>query len=269
MLEHNIWLALGMTMIAGLSTGIGSLITLVAKRTNIRFLSAALGLSAGVMIYVSFMDLIPSAKEEFVSLFDEKKGTLALILAFFGGMGLITLIDFLIPKENNPHEMQGIEDMNAINGKHKTLYRIGIIAAVSLAIHNFPEGIATFTTAMTGGLSVSIPITVAIAIHNIPEGIAVAVLIYHATGNRRKAFWFSFLSGLAEPLGALAAWLFLMPLWSPLLDGIIIAAVAGIMVYISHDELLPTAEKYGKHHISISGLIAGMILMAVCLYIFI
>jgi len=269
MSEHSIWLAFGLTMIAGLSTGIGSLITLIAKRTNKEFLSAALGLSAGVMIYVSFMDLIPTAKEGFVSLFDEKKGTLVLILAFFGGMGLTTLIDFLIPKENNPHEMQGVEDMNILNGKQKTLYRIGVLTAISLAIHNFPEGIAAFTTAMAGDLSVSIPITAAIAIHNIPEGIAVAVLIYHATGNRRKAFWFSFLSGLAEPLGALAAWLFLMPFWSPMLDGIIMAAVAGIMIYISHDELLPTAEKHGKHHTSIAGLITGMILMALCIYIFV
>ena len=221
------------------------------------------------MLYVAFMDLIPMAKEDLILLLDEKKGTLFLMLAFFGGMGLVTLIDFLVPKKNNPHEFHCIEEMGKNDCKHGSLYRVGIVAAISLAIHNFPEGVAAFTTALTGGVSVCIPITGAIAIHNIPEGIAVSVLIYRATGNKRKAFWFSFLSGLAEPLGALVAWLFLIPFWSLLINGILIAAVAGIMLYISQDELLPTAGKYDEHHISISGLIAGMALMALCLYIFI
>ena len=267
--EHSIWLAFGLTAIAGLATGIGSLIALIAKRTNTKFLCASLGFSAGVMLYVSFMDLLPIAKEELVLHLGNKTGMLALLLAFFGGMGLIMLIDFIIPKSNNPHEFQGIEDMMKSDSRQKSLQRTGIIVAVSLVIHNFPEGIAAFTTAMTSGLSVAIPITIAIAIHNIPEGIAVSVPIFHATGNKRKAFWLSFLSGLAEPAGALAAYFFLMPYWSPLMNGIVMAAVAGIMVYISVDELLPTAEKYGEHHISISGLIAGMILMAFSLYLFI
>jgi ZIP family zinc transporter len=256
-------------MIAGLSTGIGSLIALIAKRTNTKFLCASLGFSAGVMLYVSFMDMLPMAKEGLVLHFGEKTGTLTLLIAFFAGMGLITLIDFLMPKSNNPHEMQGIEDMKAPNVQQRSLHRTGIFVALALVAHNFPEGIAVFSAAMTGGLSVAIPITIAIAIHNIPEGIAVSVPIYHATGNKRKAFWLSFLSGLSEPVGALAAYLFLMPYWSPLMNGIVMAAVAGIMVYISVDELLPTAEKYGEHHISISGLIAGMILMAFSLYLFI
>jgi len=265
--EHNILLAFGLTMIAGLATGVGSLIALIAKRTNTNFLCASLGFSAGVMLYVSFMELIPMAKEELVVYLGDKTGMLSLLLAFFGGMGLIMLVDFLISKPNNPHELQGIEDMTMTNGRQKSLHRVGIVVALALVAHNFPEGIAAFTTAMSSGLSVAIPITIAIAIHNIPEGIAVSVPIYHATGNKRKAFWLSFLSGLAEPLGALVAWLFLMPFWSPVINGIIIAAVAGIMVYISVDELLPTAEKYGKHHLSISGLITGMIVMAVSLFL--
>ena len=269
MLQHTIWYAFGLTMIAGLSTGIGSLIALVSKRTNTKFLCASLGFSAGVMLYVSFVDLIPIAQKELVLHFGEKSGTLSLLLAFFGGMGLIALIDFLIPKPNNPHELQGVEDMMKPDIRQKSLHHTGIIVALSLVIHNFPEGIATFTTAISSGLSVAIPITIAIAIHNIPEGIAVSVPIYHATGNKRKAFWLSFLSGLSEPVGALAAYLFLMPFWSPLINGIVMAAVAGIMVYISVDELLPTAEKYGKHHISISGLIAGMMMIALSLFFFI
>ena len=269
MSEHNIWLAFGLTTIAGLSTGIGSLVAFIAKRTNTKFLCASLGFSAGVMLYVSFMDLIPIAKEELVLHFGEKTGMLSLLFAFFGGMGLITLIDFLIPEPNNPHELLGIEEMSKPGNLRISLHRKGILVAFALAIHNFPEGIATFTSAVSSGLSVAIPITIAIAIHNIPEGIAVSVPIYHATGNKRKAFWLSFLSGLAEPLGALVAFLFLIPVWTPLINGMIMAAVAGIMVYISLDELLPTAEKYGEHHLSISGLIAGMILMALSLYLFI
>jgi len=268
MSENNIWVAFGLTMIAGLSTGIGSLIALIGKRTNTKFLCLSLGFSAGVMLYVSFMELIPTAKEEFTQLFGDKTGTLGLLLAFFGGMGLITLIDFLIPKPNNPHELQGVEEMMKPSSQKKTLHRLGIIVALSLAIHNFPEGIAVFTSALSG-LSVAIPITIAIAIHNIPEGIAVSVPIYFATGNKRKAFWLSFLSGLAEPLGAFIAYFFLMSFWSPLVNGIVLAAVAGIMVYISLDELLPTAEKYGEHHLSISGLIAGMMMMALSLFLFI
>ena len=268
MAEHSIWVAFGLTMIAGLATGIGSLIALIAKRTNTKFLCVSLGFSAGVMIYVSFMDLIPVAKEELVLHFGNKQGMLCLLLAFFGGMGLITLIDFLIPKTNNPHELHDVEDMSNSGSRQKSLQRMGVAVALALVIHNFPEGIATFTAAITGGFSIAIPITVAIAIHNIPEGIAVSVPIYHATGNKRKAFWYSFLSGLAEPLGALIAFLFLMPFWSPFINGIVMAAVAGIMVYISLDELLPTAEKYGEHHLSISGLIAGMIMMALSLFLF-
>jgi len=267
--NNTVLIAFGLTMIAGLATGIGSLIALIAKQTNTKFLCLSLGFSAGVMLYVSFMDLIPLAKEELAIHLGEKAGMLGLLLAFFGGMGLIMLIDFLIPQKNNPHEMQDIEEISAPVVKKTALQRTGIIVAMSLVIHNFPEGIAAFTTAMTNGLSVAIPITIAIAIHNIPEGIAVSVPIYHASGNKRKAFWLSFLSGLTEPFGALIAYLFLMKYWSPLINGIVMAAVAGIMVYISLDELLPSAEKYGKHHLSIAGLIAGMIIMALSLFLFI
>lgn len=262
--NQTIILAFMLTLIAGLSTGIGSIISLMAKRTNTKFLCASLGFSAGVMLYVSFMEMLPTAREELTLVAGSKLGLLYLILAFFGGIGFIAAIDFLVPKSNNPHEIHGVEEMR---GK-KALHRVGIVVALSIAIHNFPEGIATFTSALNG-LDVAIPITVAIAIHNIPEGIAVAVPIYHATGSRKKAFWLSFLSGLAEPLGALVAFLFLMPFWSPVVNGIVLAAVSGIMVFISLDELLPSAEKYGEHHISISGLVIGMLIMALSLYLFV
>lgn len=265
MIEQNILLAFILTAVAGLSTGIGSLIALIAKHTNTKFLCASLGFSAGIMIYVSFMEMMPQGRLELVSVYGDKLGTLYLILAFFAGIAFINLIDFLIPESLNPHEIQGVEDMDK---NKKSLKRTGIVVALSIAIHNFPEGIATFTSAL-GSLDVAIPITIAIAIHNIPEGIAVAVPIYHATGSRKKAFWLSFASGLAEPFGALIAYLFLMQFWTPAMNGIILAAVSGIMVFISLDELLPSAEKYGKHHISIMGLVAGMAVMAFSLYLFV
>ncbi|MDH6355985.1 ZIP family zinc transporter [Dysgonomonas sp. PH5-45] len=263
--EKHILFAFILTCIAGLSTGIGSLISLIAKQTNTKFLCASLGFSAGVMIYVSFMEMMPQSLTELTSVFGEKQGTLYMILAFFGGMGLINLIDFAIPETAiNPHEIIGVEDVD----KKISLKRTGVFVALSIAIHNFPEGIATFTSAL-GSLDVAIPITVAIAIHNIPEGIAVAVPIYHSTGSKKKAFWYSFLSGLAEPVGALIAYLFLLQFWTPVMNGVVLAAVAGIMIFISIDELLPSAEKYGKHHISIMGLVAGMLLMALSLFLFI
>lgn len=262
--ESHILFAFLLTAIAGLSTGIGSLIALLAKQTNKNFLCASLGFSAGIMIYVSFMEMMPQAGVELLSAYGDKMGTLYMIIAFFSGIALINLIDFAIPKSMNPHEVQGVEDMD----KELSLKRTGIIVALSIAIHNFPEGIATFTSAL-GSLDVAIPITVAIAIHNIPEGIAVAVPIYHATGSRKKAFWYSFFSGLSEPFGALIAYLFLMQFWTPAINGIILAAVSGIMVFISLDELLPSAEKYGKHHISIMGLVIGMLVMALSLLLFI
>ena len=259
-----ILIAFLLTLVAGLSTGVGSLIALLAKRTNTNFLSFSLGFSAGVMIYVSFMELLPQSIDVFSAEYGEKLGTLYMLLGLFGGVAIIALIDFLIPSDNNPHEIQGVEDMKG----NQRLRHTGIITAITIAIHNFPEGIATFMSALNS-MEVAIPITIAIAIHNIPEGIAVAVPIYHATGSKKKAFWLSFSSGLAEPLGALIAFFFLMPFWSPTLDAVILSAIAGIMIFISMDELLPTAEKYGKHHISIIGLLIGMLVMGVSLFLFI
>lgn len=262
--NQTILIAFLLTLFAGLSTGIGSLIAFVAKRTNTNFLSLSLGLSAGVMIYVSFMEMLPKSLASLSDIYGEKTGTLYMILGLFGGIAVIALIDFLIPESRNPHEMHSVEEMKS----NYRLKQTGIITAVTIAIHNFPEGIATFMSALNS-MEVAIPITAAIAIHNIPEGIAVAVPIYHSTGSKKKAFWLSFASGLAEPLGALIAFLFLLPFWNPALDGLILSAVSGIMIFISLDELLPSAEKYGKHHLSIIGLVTGMAVMAVSLFLFI
>ncbi|MBC34816.1 MAG: zinc transporter ZupT [Bacteroidetes bacterium] len=261
--------AFGLTLFAGLSTGIGSAIAFFAKQTNTKFLSIALGFSAGVMIYVSFVEIMAKARIELVAELGDVSGSWLTVAAFFGGVLLIGIIDKLIPSMENPHEIKKMEDYGD-NEKHKAkrLMRMGVFTALAIAIHNFPEGLATFTAAITDP-ELGIAIAVAIAIHNIPEGIAVSVPIYYATGSKKKAFWYSFSSGLSEPIGALIGYLILMPFMTPVMFGILFAGVAGIMVFISLDELLPAAREYGEHHLSIYGMIVGMVVMAVSLLLFI
>lgn len=264
---NEIIFAFGLTMFAGLSTGIGSLLAFFAKRTNTRFLSLALGFSAGVMIYVSFVEIFPKARIELSAAYGDSEGFWLTTAAFFAGIFLIAIIDKLIPSFENPHEIKMIEDLTPEKAGQTKLMRMGLFTALAIAIHNFPEGLATFIAALDDpGLGIAI--AVAIAIHNIPEGIAVSVPIYYATGNKKKALWYSFSSGLAEPVGAAIGFLILMPFLSPLLFGMIFAGVAGIMVFISIDELLPAAQEFGEHHLSIYGLIAGMMVMAMSLLLF-
>lgn len=265
---NDILIAFGLTLFAGLSTGIGSAIAFFAKHTNTKFLSVALGFSAGVMIYVSFVEIFMKAKESLVEAVGYIAGSWITVASFFGGIAIIAIIDKLIPSEENPHEIRLLEGDASGAKKNKKLMRMGIFTALAIAIHNFPEGLATFTAALTDpGLGIAI--AVAIAIHNIPEGIAVSVPIFYATGNKRKAFMLSFLSGLAEPVGAVVGYLILLPFLTELTFGILFAGVAGIMVFISIDELLPAAREYGEHHLSIYGLIAGMAVMSVSLLMFI
>lgn len=266
-MQGNIWLAFALTALAGLSTGIGSAIALFAKKANIRFLSVSLGFSAGVMIYVSMIGIFPKAQDALQGVMGIKGGTAATVAAFFGGMLLIGIIDRLIPQKDNPHEIHKIEPAAQGEQSREKLRRAGVFTALALAIHNFPEGLATFVSALQGP-SLAIPIVVAIALHNIPEGIAVSVPIYYATGNRRKAFLYSFASGLSEPVGAVIGYWILLPFMSERVYGLLFAAVAGIMVFISLDELLPAAREYGEHHLSIYGMVAGMALMAVSLLLF-
>lgn len=262
-MEHPLLLPLLLTLGAGLATGIGSLIALLAKRTNKRLLSFSLGLSGGVMIYVSFVELFQQAREAISTTFGQQAGMGITTLAFFGGILLIGIIDRLVPSVENPHEAHRVEEMGH-KPKNAHLMRMGLLTALAIGIHNFPEGIATFATAVEDP-ALGIAIAVAIAIHNIPEGIAVSVPVFYATGNRMKAFRYSMLSGLAEPIGALLAYFILMPFMSPVVMGCILAAVAGIMVFISIDELIPAAREYGEAHTSIYGVVAGMAIMAVSL----
>lgn len=269
-MPDNLIIAFLLTLIAGLATGIGSILAFLTSTTNTKFLSFTLGFSAGVMIYVSMIEIFVKAKDALVSATGIQLGNWLTVIAFFGGMLLIALIDKFIPKQGNPHELKKVEDMEKPKQavKDPELLKMGTFTALAIAIHNFPEGIATFTSALQDpGLGIAIAF--AIAIHNIPEGIAVSVPVYFATGNRKKAFKLSFLSGLSEPIGALLAFLILMPFLNDLVFGLIFAAVAGIMVFISLDELLPAAKRFDEAHISIYGLIGGMAVMALSLLLFI
>lgn len=264
----NILFALGLTVFAGLATGIGSIMSFMSKKFNPKFLAASLGFSAGVMIYVSLVEIFAKAKDSLIAAHGIKTGNIYTVVAFFAGIALIALIDKLIPSFENPHEIKNIEEKNLNPANNKKLLRMGLFSALAIAIHNFPEGLATFMGALSDP-TLGISIAVAIAIHNIPEGIAVSVPIYYATKNRKRAFWLSFLSGLAEPVGAIIGYFILRNAFNDSTFGVIFAGVAGIMVYISLDELLPTAEEYGEHHIAIGGLIAGMAIMAISLFLFI
>ncbi|SCP98662.1 zinc transporter ZupT [Anaerobium acetethylicum] len=281
---ENVLFAFALTLFAGLSTGIGSALAFFTKKSNTRFLAISLGFSAGVMIYVSMIEIFFKARTSLMGELGPVKGSWITVISFFGGIFLIGIIDKLVPSSENPHELHSIEEMNEEHPdeghhveqirrreeaiKNQKLLRMGLFTAIAISIHNLPEGLATFIAALQEP-KVAIPIAVAIAIHNIPEGIAVSVPIYFATGSRRKAFLYSFLSGLTEPVGALLGYLVLMPIMSDALMGIIFALVAGIMVFISLDELLPSAREYGEHHLSMYGLVAGMMVMAVSLLLFI
>jgi ZIP family zinc transporter len=293
----GVGLAMGLTLLAGMATGIGSTIAFFARRTDYRFLSVMTGFSAGVMLYVSFVELFPQGLAALGTAYGERAGAWINALAFFGGIAFIGVIDSLVPSAENPHEIHGEQETAPLHdlkaplpdfartagdpaapvGSHDhrshdpRLLRMGIFMALAIGIHNLPEGLATFLAALQSP-NVGTAIAVAVALHNIPEGISVAVPIFYATGHRGRAFAWSLLSGLAEPLGAVAAYgalLFffggdagIMPIQ---VMGIMFTAVAGIMVFISLDELLPASRAYGRGHDSIYGLLAGMAIMALSL----
>jgi zinc transporter, ZIP family len=293
----DVWVAFGLTVFAGMATGIGSIIAFTAKRTNYRFLSISTGFSAGVMLYVSFVEIFYKGVDALVAVYGESTGHWINAASFFGGMFLIAAIDNLIPSAKNPHEVHEEKETAPLHDPtapfpdfgdvslagdapfgrhdhsrhHHKLLRMGLFTALAIAIHNFPEGLATFLAALQDP-NLGLAIAVAVALHNIPEGISVSVPIFYATGNRKKAFAYSLLSGLSEPVGAGVAYIglrFFLGGESGAIPsqvmGVLFAGVAGIMVYISLDELLPTSRAYAKGHDSIIGLIGGMIVMALSL----
>jgi zinc transporter, ZIP family len=262
---HLVLRAFGLTFFAGMATGIGGLIAFFAKRTNTTFLSYSLGFSAGVMIYISFTELLAQSTHILIGSYGVKTSAWLTFASFIIGFIFTALIDMIMPKKENPHEIRSVEQMNVDCTKpNPKLLRIGLFTAIALGIHNFPEGMATFISGISD-ITVGISIAIAIAIHNIPEGIAVSVPVYYATGSKRKALLWSVLSGFAEPVGAAGGFLILSFFHNVALLGFVFAFVAGIMIYISFDELLPAAHRYGKHHVAIYGLISGIIVIWISL----
>ena len=278
---NDILFAFLLAIFAGASTCAGAAIAFFSKQDNTKMLSAGLGFSAGVMVYLSFVELLPASIEEFNKL-NENGETIALFI-FFVSMLACLFIDKAVPVDINPHEIKAPEAYCGLRScyfndrelciakqalaqdnapaSNKTLRRTGILTAFAIALHNFPEGFATFASGLES-IKLGVVVALAVAIHNIPEGVAVSLPIYHATGQKRKAFIFAALSGLAEPLGALVGALLILPLFGASAVAVSFALVAGVMIFISFDELFPVAKAYASGHECLYGLIAGMAVMA-------
>jgi len=287
-MESNVILrAILMTFIAGMATGVGGVIAFFARRTKPSFLSFSLGFSAGVMIYISFTELLPESKLNFSNTFNEKTSSWLSFIFLIVGFFITALIDKFIPAIDNPHEARDVEQIAEIEAsrmeihsrtgmgrrhrwgqagsiKDARLMRVGLFTAFAIFIHNIPEGIATFISGISD-FTIGASIALAIAIHNIPEGIAVSVPIYSATGSRKKALLWSVMSGFSEPIGAVIGVFLISFVKGGALLGYIYAVVSGIMIYIAFDELLPSAHRYGKHHTAIYGLLSGMIIIGLSL----
>ena len=247
----QIWIPLLLTFLAGISTAFGSCLVFCIKKFKKSYLCFSLGLSAGIMIYISFVELLPEAIEA--------GGFFLGNVVFFAGVLFIMVIDFLVPHEYIAEHMK-------VKKNHKRIVSAGVFTAIGIAIHNFPEGIAVFMSSFSD-LSLGIPLAFAIALHNIPEGISIAVPIYYSTKSKKKAFLYSFASGLAEPLGALICVLFLMPYLTHEFVSLSLGFVAGIMVFISFDELLPIAYTKENAHLAVAGVFLGMVTMGLSLLI--
>jgi ZIP family zinc transporter len=260
-------MALGLTLLAGLSTGIGSLIGLGSRPTSHRFLTLSLGFSAGAMVYVSLVEILPKARLVLTPLLGACLGYAAAVLAFLGGIVAMALVDRLLPVHDTTGALGQLEaplDELQDPRRRRRLLRIGLFSALAIGIHNFPEGLATFLGALANP-QLGVSIAVAIGIHNIPEGLAVSAPVYFATGSRKIAFWVSFLSGLAEPIGGLIGFALFRSLPNPTAFGMVFASLAGVMVYVSLHELLPAARDYGEQDMAMVSLVAGMAVMALSL----
>ena len=252
-----------LALFAGISTGIGGLFVIFFKETNVKLLSVMLGFSAGIMIYLSFIEIYQEAQTYLCNTHGPKNGKILAVLAFFFGVTLMAFINEFIPEPNQPHRIHRNykAQLNDSIPKPGKLYKTGLFTALAVTIHNFPEGIATYISGIKNPV-LGISIALAIAIHNIPEGIAISIPVYYATKSKGKSFMVSLVSGLSEPLGAILTMLVLGPYITDSVFGLIFGSVAGIMVYISLDELMPTAREYGEHNLSILGLMLGMAAMA-------
>lgn len=261
---HNWWIALAVTTAAGLATGFGSLLVLFAKAPNARLLAFGLAFAGGAMVYVSLGEILNKSILSFTLAFGDRAGFSWGTLSFLAGVLLIVTIDRLVP---NPHERLEVDDPYFRQHNRDYVKRVGLLTAVAITAHNFPEGLATFFATLEDP-AVGMPLAFAIAIHNIPEGIAIAVPVYYATNNKTYAFIACLLSGLAEPIGALLGYALLRPFLSDAVFGAVFGVIAGVMVFLALDELLPAAKRYAKGHETVYGLVSGMGVLAISLVLF-
>ncbi len=252
MLENPTVRALLLSLIAGLSTLLGTLVVFVVRRRSEKLLCVSLGFAAGVMLSVSFIDLFPNARDLLDQALGVRLGTVCSVAALAGGVLLAIALDHFVPHES----------FDAATGEapHQNLFRVGFVSTLAIGLHNFPEGVATFMAGYEDA-ALGLSIAIAIAMHNIPEGITVAMPIWYATGSRRRAFQYTLLSGLAEPVGALLAFLVLRPFISPLVLGVLFGLVAGIMAYITVEELIPSSRQYGYDRVALWATLTGICVM--------
>lgn len=246
---------------AAAATVLGSVLVLRANHSNPRVLAFGLAFSGGAMVYVSLIEIFGKSLSSFTEAYGAKSAYTAATIAFFGGVALLAAIDRLIP---NPHHGMDTEDPAVLNER---LRRVGLLAAAAITAHNFPEGLATFFATLDNPV-VGAPLAFAIAIHNIPEGVSIAVPVYYATGSKKKAVLASALSALAEPTGAILGYLVLKPFLSPALFGSVFGMIAGVMVFLALDELMPEAKRYSRGHEAAYGMVIGMAAMALSLVLF-
>jgi len=261
--EH-LWIAFALTLAAGLATAIGSLMVLFSRRPEPRLLAFGLAFAGGAMVYVSLSEILNKSIASFTLAHGERLGFALGTFSFLAGVALIVAIDHLIP---NPHESLDKRDPLFREDNRGYVRRVGLLTAVAITAHNFPEGLATFFATLESP-SVGMPLAFAIAIHNIPEGIAIAVPVYFATGNKLYAFTASLLSGLAEPVGAALGYFALAGSLSHTTFGIVFGMIAGVMVFLALDELLPAAKRYARGHETVYGLVSGMATLALSLVLF-
>lgn len=261
---YNLMIAFGITLAAGLATVLGSALVFFSKTPNPRILAFGLAFAGGAMVYVSLTEIFNKSSTAFAETHGEKLGFAYATFAFLVGLLLTVLIDYLVP---NPHEALDPNDP-AFQEKNKSaVARVGLMAALAITAHNFPEGLATFFATLESP-TVGLPLALAIAIHNIPEGISIAAPVYFATHKKGLTIFMCLLSGLAEPLGALIGYTILQPFLSPSVFGTVFGIISGVMVFLALDELLPAAKRYAKGHETVYGLCIGMGVMAISLVLF-
>lgn len=272
---NNVLLSFGLTVLVGLTMGVGSIMSFIVSNTHKKLLAISLSFAAGIMIYVSFMEMLPEGIHLIEGYLGDK-GNIIAISWFFGGMFLSAIIEKLVHvfagdyhdhHHGHSHDHDHEEDHHNHDHEQEEVHhlsKLGIMSAVAIGVHNLPEGLALFTAGIKD-IKLALPIAAAVIIHNIPLSIAISVPIYYSTGSKKKAFLYTTMVGLCQPLGAIIGYVLLSKHFNDLLFGILFSVVAGIMVFVSLDELLPASQKYEDHHISVYGAIAGMIVMAISL----